>query len=139
MIERRRLSQICIAMTFTVAGSGCLKSLPFFGGGKDKNMSPTASRAKGQKVAPTVGSSAGLAAAGSAKQLARVTSDDRSDEFNPRLSVDGAWLLYVAAGNDFARIVKSKPDGKNAVILTAEDGQAYAPSWLPSGSSYVAV
>lgn len=133
MIQRRLRSHLFIAFTFTAAAAGC-RHIPFIGK-KDDAKGKSA-----QKVAPGEGASVALAATGAAKQLARVTTDDDADEASPRLSADGNWLLYVASrGDDFHRIVKSRPDGKNAVILTDEDGHAYAPAWLPNGGSFLAV
>jgi TolB protein len=122
-----------------VAGCSLPSSIPFFG----KKKARTGAKAPAG-VDPTGANAVALAATGAAKQLARVTTDDAADETTPRLSDDGKQLLYVASlgePGDFSwrRIVKAKPDGKNAVILTDEDGQAYAPAWLPGAGSYLAV
>jgi len=91
-----------------------------------------------------------LAVTGAAARLTRLTFDDDNTEDTPRVSADGKWLLYVSAVPEYLdgqatgayaarRIMRSRADGKGGVLMTAEWGQVNSPSWLPTGTSYVAV
>lgn len=86
-----------------------------------------------------------LVATGAAKRLERVSHDDAITETSPSLSRDGKWLLYTAvtpATDERAqqnRIMRSKADGRGGVALSKASAYAGSPSWLPSGSSYLAV
>jgi TolB protein len=87
-----------------------------------------------------------LAATGSAKQLQRLTHDDRNNETEVVVSADGKWLLYTqttfyddgsVASN---RIMRTKADGRGGgVTLSKESGKTTSPAWLPSGSAYLAI
>jgi TolB protein len=84
-----------------------------------------------------------LVATGAGRQLQRLTTDDTGDETDPTPSPDGKWLLFTSAiehdGASASRIMRSRIDGRGGVMLTSESGYAASPSWLPSGTSYLAV
>ena len=83
-----------------------------------------------------------LVVIGAGRQLQRLTSD-AGDELEPKPSPDGKWLLYTSSvAHDDAtasRIVRSRIDGRGTIMLTNESGFAAAPSWLPNGTSFLAV
>jgi len=84
-----------------------------------------------------------LVAAGAGRQLQRLTTDETSDELAPHPSPDGKWLLYTSTierdGASASRILRSRIDGRGAIMLTSESGNATSPAWLPSGASFLAV
>jgi Tol biopolymer transport system component len=106
--------------------------------------STTGSATPGAPAQPAL--SPQLATVGAARQLQRLTADDQNNETEVQPSPDGRWLLYTSTvptqdenARAANRIVHSRSDGRGDVMLTSEAGYAMSPSWLPGGTSYVAV
>jgi TolB protein len=137
-----------IVFVFGLAFGGCVPPgyLSPMGGGGGGTSTGTSGPAQ---PAPAPPPPEELATTGAAGQLARLTEDPRN-EYMPRLSPDGKSLLYAVDTHEYVdgqdtgtvtaiHVMRSRPDGRSAIALTAESGWAWSPSWLPNSASYVMV
>ncbi len=114
-----------------------------WGNGTPAAGSPGAGTGTGAAPAPPPAPN--LVATGAAKHLKRITHDDGTNESSPALSRDRKWLLYAlttldaAGGVASVGIARSRADGRGAVTLSKPSTRTFGPSWLPNGTSYLAI
>ena len=127
-------------LLFLACAAGCMPP------GYWATMGNTSGSANGSGAPAAPALNPVLSAVGAGRGLQRLTTDDQNNESEPAPSPDGRWLLYTSTiPNDDdsvrtpRRIVHSRSDGRGDVMLTSEAGYALSASWLPGGTSYVAV